>query len=323
MERRSVIALVYGGYSSEWEVSVKSAKSVLKHIDPQKYQVYEVFLSIDSWHVVLPDGNLQIDRSDFSFSIGGEKITFDKVYIMIHGTPGENGLFQAYLELLQIPYIGCSAMVSTLSFDKFACKTYLKDAGIAMAKDYFLRKGDPFNPEEIVQKVGLPLFVKPNQGGSSYGITKVKKVEDLSAAIEYAFKEDDSVLIEESIDGREFTMGVYTEGGEVKTLPMTEIISKNEFFDYEAKYLGASTEVCPAEVAKEVYDVVAKATKRVYRRFNCNSLVRIDYIFKDGVPYFLEINPIPGMTDASLVPQQVRAAGIDMTSFITMIIENY
>lgn len=316
------IALVYGGYSSEWEVSVKSAKNVFEHIDPLLYNKYEVFVCKEGWKVILPDGDVEIDRSDFSFTQNGEKVRFDKVFIMIHGTPGENGLMQAYFELIGLPHTGCSAMTSTLAFDKFACKTYLKEAGITLAKDHFLRKGENYSPREIVEKLGLPLFVKPNQGGSSFGITKVKRVEDLDAAIELAFREDDSVLIEEAISGRELTMGIYKENGLLKTLPATEIIPENEYFDYEAKYLGASREVCPADIPVQVYDKIAAATKRIYRRFGCNGLVRMDYILKGDDAYFLEINPIPGMTDTSLVPQQVREAGIDMKYFITQIIEN-
>lgn len=316
------IALVYGGYSSEWEVSVKSAKNVFEHIDPLLYNKYEVFVCKEGWKVILPDGDVEIDRSDFSFTQNGEKVRFDKVFIMIHGTPGENGLMQAYFELIGLPHTGCSAMTSTLAFDKFACKTYLKEAGITLAKDHFLRKGENYSPGAIVEKLGLPLFVKPNQGGSSFGITKVKRVEDLDAAIELAFREDDSVLIEEAISGRELTMGIYKENGLLKTLPATEIIPENEYFDYEAKYLGASQEVCPADIPVQVYDKIAAATKRIYRRFGCNGLVRMDYILKGDDAYFLEINPIPGMTDTSLVPQQVREAGIDMKYFITQIIEN-
>lgn len=316
------IALIYGGYSSEWEVSVKSAKNVFRNIDFLKYNAYEVFISKEGWKVILPDGDVEIDKSDFSFTHNGEKVSFDKAFIMIHGNPGENGLMQAYLELLEIPHTGCSAMTSTLAFDKFACKTYLKEAGIIMAKDHFLRKGENYSPKDIVDKLGLPLFVKPNQGGSSFGITKVKKLEDLDVAIEYAFREDDSVLIEECISGRELTMGIFKDGDELRTLPITEIIPKNEYFDYEAKYMGASLEICPADVPQEIYDKIAAATKRIYRRFGCKGLLRMDYILCGDDPYFLEINPIPGMTDTSLVPQQVRAAGIDMVHFITQIIED-
>ncbi|MBO7763734.1 MAG: D-alanine--D-alanine ligase [Bacteroidales bacterium] len=316
------VALIYGGYSSEWEVSVKSGKNVFANIDPQRYDAYEVLLRPDGWRVLLPEGDAEIDRSDFSFLRKGERVRFDKAFIMIHGTPGENGLLQGYFELLGIPHTGCSAMTSTLAFDKFACKTYLKEAGILLAKDHFLRKGDGYSPQEIVDKLGLPLFVKPNQGGSSFGITKVKRVEDLDAAIELAFREDDSVLIEDCITGRELTMGIYMEGAELRTLPATEIIPHNEYFDYEAKYMGASQEVCPADVPQEIYDKIAAATKRIYRRFGCHGLVRMDYILKGNDPYFLEINPIPGMTDTSLVPQQVRAAGIDMKDFISNIIDN-
>lgn len=321
MEKQNV-ALIYGGYSSEWEISVKSGKNVAKYIDHTKFNVYEVLLSRKSWAVQLDGRTIEIDKSDFSFVLDGTKVRFDKAFIMIHGAPGENGLLQAYFEMLELPHTGCSARTATLTFDKFACKTYLKGAGVNMAADLFLRRGDKYDVKKIVAKLGLPLFVKPNQGGSSFGVTKVKSEATLASAIEFAFKEDDSVLIEECISGREVTDGIYSTSEGPVALPVTEIIPDNEYFDYEAKYLGASREVCPAELSAEVSAKVQEATKIIYHRFDCHGLVRMDFIIRDGEPYFLEINPIPGMTEASLVPGQIKAAGIDMKEFITMVIEN-
>ena len=316
------IALIYGGYSSEWEVSVKSGKNVAKYIDSKKYNVYEILLSRKSWAVQIEGRAIEIDKSDFSFILDEEKIKFDKAFIMIHGTPGENGLLQAYFEMIELRHTGCSARAATLSFDKFACKTYLKGAGINLAKDIFLRKGDEYSEKDIIDKIGLPLFVKPNQGGSSFGVTKVKTEAALGEAIDTAFKEDDSVLIEEFIEGREMTNGIYSDGKKLISLPVTEIVSKNEYFDYEAKYLGESEEICPAKISDAVTKQIQEATKKIYHRFGCRGLVRMDYIIKGDQVFFLEINPIPGMTDASLVPVQVKVAGIDMMEFITMIIEN-
>lgn len=321
MEKQN-IALIYGGYSSEWEISVKSGKNVAKYIDAEKYNVYEILLSRKSWAVQLDGRTIEIDKSDFSFVLDGKKVRFDKAFIMIHGAPGENGLLQAYFEMIELHHTGCSARTSTLTFDKFACKTYLKEAGINMADDVFLRRGDKYSVKAIIDKLSLPLFVKPNQGGSSFGVTKVKTADALDKAIRFAFEEDDSVLIESCIPGREMTNGIFSNGKELIALPVTEIIPDNEYFDYEAKYLGASREVCPAEIPDAVADKIREATKIIYHRFNCHGLVRMDYILNGEDVYFLEINPIPGMTEASLVPAQIRAAGIDMKEFITMVIEN-
>jgi D-alanine-D-alanine ligase len=316
------IALIYGGYSSEWEISVKSGKNVAKNIDRTKYNVYEILLSRKSWAVQIDGSAIEIDKSDFSFTYNGEKIKFDKAFIMIHGTPGENGLLQAYFEMIELKHTGCSSRAATLAFDKFACKTYLKEAGINLAKDMFLRRGDKYSIREIIDKLGLPLFVKPNQGGSSFGVTKVKTEAALGEAIELAFKEDDSVLVEEFISGREMTNGIFYDGKNLVALPVTEIISKNEYFDYEAKYLGESQEVCPADIPDAVTKKIQESTKIIYHRFGCEGLVRMDYILHGEDVVFLEINPIPGMTEASLVPVQVRTAGMDMMEFITTIIEN-
>lgn len=317
MKMKKNIALIYGGNSSEWQISIQSGKFVASHIDKDRYNVYEVLLRGASWSV----GGTEIDKTDFSLTVGGEKIRFDMAFILIHGTPGENGLLQGYLEMLGVPFNTCSAFVSALTFDKHSCKRFLDFAGVKMAKDLFLRRGSEYTPAEIVRELGLPLFVKPSNGGSSFGVTKVKHEDELAAAMEEAFKECDSVLIEEALRGRELTNGIYCEGGRLITLPVTEIITEREFFDYDAKYLGESNEVCPAEIPETLSEKVREMTAFIYNYLGCKGLVRMDYILSGEDIYFLEINTVPGMTPMSLVPGQVRAAGIDLQQFFTTLIE--
>ncbi len=317
MKMKKNIALIYGGNSSEWQISIQSGKFVASHIDKDRYNVYEVLLRGASWSV----GGTEIDKTDFSLTVGGEKIRFDMAFILIHGTPGENGLLQGYLEMLGVPFNTCSAFVSALTFDKHSCKRFLDFAGVKMAKDLFLRRGSEYTPAEIVRELGLPLFVKPSNGGSSFGVTKVKHEDELAAAMEEAFKECDSVLIEEALRGRELTNGIYCEGGRLITLPVTEIITEREFFDYDAKYLGESNEVCPAEISETLSEKVREITAFIYNYLGCKGLVRMDYILSGEDIYFLEINTVPGMTPMSLVPGQVRAAGIDLQQFFTTLIE--
>ena len=317
MKMKKNIALIYGGNSSEWQISIQSGKFVASHIDKDRYNVYEVLLRGASWSV----GGTEIDKTDFSLTVGGEKIRFDMAFILIHGTPGENGLLQGYLEMLGVPFNTCSAFVSALTFDKHSCKRFLDFAGVKMAKDLFLRRGSEYTPAEIVRELGLPLFVKPSNGGSSFGVTKVKHEDELAAAMEEAFKECDSVLIEEALRGRELTNGIYCEGGRLITLPVTEIITEREFFDYDAKYLGESNEVCPAEIPETLSEKVREITAFIYNYLGCKGLVRMDYILSGEDIYFLEINTVPGMTPMGLVPGQVRAAGIDLQQFFTTLIE--
>lgn len=317
MKMKKNIALIYGGNSSEWQISIQSGKFVASHIDKDRYNVYEVLLRGASWSA----GGTEIDKTDFSLTVGGEKIRFDMAFILIHGTPGENGLLQGYLEMLGVPFNTCSAFVSALTFDKHSCKRFLDFAGVKMAKDLFLRRGSEYTPAEIVRELGLPLFVKPSNGGSSFGVTKVKHEDELAAAMEEAFKECDSVLIEEALRGRELTNGIYCEGGRLITLPVTEIITEREFFDYDAKYLGESNEVCPAEIPETLSEKVREMTAFIYNYLGCKGLVRMDYILNGEDIYFLEINTVPGMTPMSLVPGQVRAAGIDLQQFFTTLIE--
>jgi D-alanine-D-alanine ligase len=265
---------------------------------------------------------VRVDKCTFSFVHQGETVKFDMAFIMIHGTPGENGLLQGYFEMIGVPYNTCSAYVSAITFDKHSCKRFIEHAGVNMAKDVCIRRGPAYCAEDIVSELGLPVFVKPTNGGSSFGITKVKRVEDLEAAVELVFKEYDSVIIEESIVGRELTNGIYARGGELVKLPVTEIVTTREFFDYEAKYLGESQEICPAHIPDELTARIQQTTEKIYRYMGCSGLVRMDYIVRDGEIFFLETNTVPGMTPMSLVPAQVRAAGISMEEFVNTLIEN-
>jgi len=324
---KKIVALVYGGDSSEAEVSIKSGKHMARHIDRDKYEVFEVLVKGRDWGVQMDNGRVfQIDKSDFSFTIpacereGARKVNFHIALIMIHGTPGENGLLQAYFEMIGLPYTTCSSTVSAITFDKHACKCYLRDTGILMAREVFLRRGDAYSVEDIVARLGLPLFVKPNSGGSSFGVTKVKRTEDLGTAIESALSEGETVLIEECITGREVTNGVFEADGALVRLPVTEIVSKNEFFDYEAKYLGASQEICPAKISDELSEKIIDITHKMYHYLGCKGVVRMDYIVRGEDVFFLEINTVPGMTEMSLVPQQVRAAGMTIKEFLTKLL---
>ncbi len=331
------IAVIYGSDSSEWEVSVRSGQFTASQIDGTKYNVYEVFARFGRWNLVAyrPKGGMrvvfaedarpEVIKNDFSADIDGVHVKFDYAYIMQHGTPGENGLMQGYLEMLGVPHSGCNAFVSAITFDKFSCKSYLKDVDyVKCADDIFLRKGESLEglAEKAVERLGLPMFVKPTDGGSSFGVTKVKTAEDFDKAVEYAFAEGNMLIAEGAIVGRELTCAVYFNGNEYVALPVIEIISDNEFFDYEAKYNGHSREVCPAQIPDSLKDEIQATSKKIYEHLGCAGLVRVDYICAEDGLYFLEVNTIPGMTAASLVPQMVRAAGMDMTDFLSTIIEN-
>ncbi len=337
MNQYRSIAVIYGSDSSEWEVSVCSGQFTASQMDRERYDVYEVFARFGHWslaayrlkgkdRVEFPESDRPlIDKTDFSVTVDGEKIKFDYAYIMQHGTPGENGLMQGYLEMLGIPHSGCNAFVAAITFDKFSCKSYMKDVDfVKCADDIFIRKGESMDGMALkaVDKLGLPMFVKPTDGGSSFGVTKVKRAEDFDKAVELAFSEGKTVMAESSISGRELTCAVYSDGKDNIALPVIEIITENEFFDYEAKYNGHSKEVCPAHIPDMLRDEIQEVSKKIYSHLGCSGLVRIDYICSDKGLYFLEVNTIPGMTSASLVPQMVRAAGLSMTDFLTTIIEN-
>lgn len=337
MGKYNSVAVIYGSDSSEWEVSCRSGEFTAANIDDTRYDVYEIFARFGVWQLVafrkknsmrvpFPEGaRPQIDKTDFSVNVYGEKIKFDYAYIMQHGAPGETGQTQGYLEMIGVPFSSCSAFVSAVAFDKFACKSYIKDVDfVKCAPDALVRKGEDVDAfaAETASKLVFPLFVKPTSAGSSFGITKVSKASELAKAIRFGFSESPTVLVEQGISGRELTCAAYSAEGGVKTLPVIEIISDNDYFDYDAKYNGHSREVCPAEIPAELSDLVQKTTAKIYSRIGCSGLVRIDYIYSEDGLYFLEVNTIPGMTSASLVPKMVRAAGMQMTDFLTSIIEN-
>jgi len=338
MSQYKCIAVIYGSDSSEWEVSCRSGEFTASRIDEFQYDVYEIFARFGDWKLVairkanamrvpFPEGaQPQVDKTDFSVRVLGEKVKFDFVYIMQHGAPGETGLLQGYFEMLGIPHSSCSAFVTTVAFDKYSCKSYLRGVDyVKLAPDAFYRKGEDVEAfsSRAVEQLGLPLFVKPTAGGSSFGITRVTRAEDLPAAVRYALTEGDTVIVEKGVRSEhELTCAVYLDGGEVKALPVIEIISETGWFDYDAKYNGRSREVCPAEIPDELTGRIQDISRRIYRRLGCKGLVRMDYIVAPDGIYFLEVNIIPGMTNASLVPKMVRAAGLSITDFLTTIIEN-
>jgi D-alanine-D-alanine ligase len=322
---KKTIALVTGGFSGEAVISYKSAVTIDNNLDRTKFNVYKIDINPSGWFYEDSNGKKnEVDKNDFSIIIGKDKITFDAVFIGIHGTPGEDGKLQGYFDTLKIPYTSCDAGTSAITFNKRYTVAVASFSGINVARSVLLIKDNFGSPEEVIENLRFPVFVKPNNGGSSIGMSKVNKASDeLGAAIEKAFKEDSQVLIEEYIKGREFTIGVFKTKGNIIALPITEVISKKDFFDYEAKYEGASTEITPAEMDESIADEVRNTAKRIYALFNCRGVVRIDFIYNEeaGRLYMLEINTIPGQSEASLVPQQVRAMGWSMKEFYTRLVE--
>jgi D-alanine-D-alanine ligase len=317
------IAIAAGGDSSEFEISVKSAKEVGKILS-SKYVVYIITIHGTNWYWEDQKGRYHnIDKNDFSLTHDDHKIKFDGVFIAIHGTPGENGLLQGYFDMIGISYTSCGAFCSALTFDKQACKLFLKEYGIIMAEAILIRKGNDIDQTKIIRQTGLPCFVKPNDSGSSFGVTKVKTKEELLPAIEIAFKESDAVLIEAFMSGREVACGVIKTKNETIVLPVIEIISKNEFFDYEAKYtLGKSDEITPADLPLTVTSEIQRTSKFVYDLLGCKGIVRVDFIVISEKPFFIEINTVPGMTKESLVPKEAAAAGISLEELYSMAVEN-
>ena len=321
---RPNIAFVTGGFSGEAEISYKSAITIEKNVDKDRWNLFKIDIRKEGWFYALSSGEMiEVDKKDFSLNINDELITFDAVLIGIHGTPGEDGKLQGYFDMMHIPYTTCDAATSALTFNKRYTVAVAAFAGIKVAKSVHLFKPHAHNTNGILDQLKLPVFVKPNNGGSSIGMSKVTESSDLKAALEKAFAEDDQVLVEEFIKGREFTIGVFRSKGEVIPLPITEIRSKKEFFDYEAKYLGASDEITPADVEEEVAEMVRSEAIKAYGVFNCKGVVRIDFIYNeaDKKPYMLEINTVPGQSEASIVPQQVRAMGWTLKDFYTALIE--
>ena len=322
--KKRTIAIVAGGDSSELPVSLRSAQGIYSFIDKERYNLYIVEMQGKRWEVVLPNGEkTPIDRNDFSFTENGEKKNFDFAYITIHGTPGENGILQGYFDLLGIPYSSCNVLVSAMTFNKFTCNQYLKGFGIRVSESMVLRKGFEILDEEVINKVGLPCFIKPNAGGSSFGVTKVKTKEEIQPAIEKAFGESDEVMIAAFMQGTEITCGCYKTKDKEVVFPITEVVTSNEFFDYDAKYNGQVDEITPARIPEETAERVRLLTSAIYDILGCDGIIRIDYIITEGEKVnMLEINTTPGKTATSFIPQQVRAASLDIKDVMTDIIEN-
>jgi D-alanine-D-alanine ligase len=323
MTKKPNIAVVAGGDSSEFVVSVKSGANVLASIDIQKFNAWLVQMRGNEWFVLQGENQIApVDKSDFSFRLNHEKIQFDFAYITIHGTPGEDGILQGYFDLLHIPYSTSNVHSSSLTFNKWFCNNYLKSFGVKMARSVKINRGEKVNNAEIIKNLGLPLFVKPNAGGSSFGITKVKTESELVQALEKAWEESAEALIEEFIGGTEFTCGLVKLRGEKVVFPVTEVIPKNEFFDFEAKYTpGATDEITPARLPEELYEQCQQLSAEIYDRCQCSGIVRIDFILKNKEFYFLEVNTTPGMTETSFIPQQIQAMGLTLKEIISQVIE--
>jgi len=324
MTKKPNIAVIAGGDSSEFIVSQKSGANVIKAVDAEKFNSWLVEMQNDRWEVFSDGQKLaDIDKADFSFQLNDEKIRFDFAYITIHGTPGEDGILQGYFELIGLPYSTCNVHSSSLTFNKWFCNNYLRSFGITMSQSVKLQKGEAIHTEAIIEKLGLPVFVKPNAGGSSFGVTKVKTADQLEEAIHKSWSESDEALIESFIDGKEFTCGAVRLKGEITVFPVTEVLPKNEFFDFEAKYTpGAAEEITPARLPKDLFDKCQQLTAKIYNLCECSGIVRIDFILKGEEFYFLEVNTTPGMTATSFIPQQINAMGATLQDYITRIIEN-
>ena len=318
------IALVTGGFSGEAAISYKSATTIDSHLDREKFNVYKIDINPGGWFYESTDGKkTEVNKNDFSIQTTDGPIKFDAVFIGMHGTPGEDGKLQGYFDTLKIPYTSCDAASSAITFNKRYTVAVAAMAGIHVSRSFHLFKHTAVPVQQIIDGLSFPVFVKPNNGGSSIGMSKVYESKELEGAIQKAFKEDDQVLVEQMIQGREFTIGVFKTKGNIVTLPMTEVKSKKDFFDYEAKYQGASTEVTPADVDEASADKIRDAAKKIYAVFNCRGVVRIDFILEESskYPYMLEINTIPGQSDASIVPQQVKAMGWSLKEFYTKLVE--
>ncbi len=320
------IALVAGGYSGEYVISVQSAAVIEAQLDSSKYNVYKIAVTREGWtHTGANGTTTEVDKNDFSLTLNGSKLRFDAVFIGIHGTPGEDGRLQGYFEMLGIPFTSCGMVTSALTFNKSYCNKTVAALGLVnVSKSVHIFRDQPFDAAAILQQLRLPVFVKPAEGGSSIGMSKVSAAEELPAAIEKAFKEDSQVLIEEFIKGRELTCGLFKTNGAITVLPITEVISSKEFFDYEAKYTpGVSQEITPAQVPDQVTQRVQQTASELYNKLNCRGIVRIDFIWEEATDklYFLEVNTMPGQSENSLVPQQVRASGRTLQEFYGMLIE--
>ena len=318
---KTIVAILAGGDSPEAEVSVNGAKFIHSILNREKYTPYLVYIKGKCWEAETENGQrFPIDKNDFSFTSPKGKIIFEYALILIHGTPGENGLLQGYFELMKIPYSSGGVCSSAVTFDKVICKRIVAETGVALAKDILLNKGDKIDVQEIIRKLSLPLFVKPNASGSSFGVTKVKTEAELLPAIENAFNEDDQVLIEEFLEGTEISCGIMIAQGKTYLFPPTEIVSKSEFFDYNAKYNGYSEEITPARISEKATKRVHESLLKIYKQTRCRGLVRIDFIIKNDIPYMIEVNSIPGMSSESIIPKESKVFGLSIPDLFDIII---
>ena len=324
MKTKRNIAIVAGGDTSEYHVSLRSAQGLYSFIDKERYNLYIVEMQGLRWEVQLPDGRkLPVDRNDFSCTLPEGKVTFDFAYITIHGTPGEDGRLQGYFDMLHIPYSCCGVLAAAITYDKFVCNQYLKAFGVRIAESLLLRKGQSVTDTDVETKIGLPCFVKPNLGGSSFGVTKVERSEEIQPAIAKAFAEANEVMVEAFMDGMELTCGCYKTQEKTVVFPPTEVVTHNKFFDYDAKYNGQVDEITPARISDELTARVKTLTSAIYDILGCSGIIRVDYIVTEGGKInLLEVNTTPGMTGTSFIPQQIRAAGLDIKEVMTDIIEN-
>ena len=325
---KRTIAIVCGGDSSEHDVSIRSAQGLYSFFDKERYDVYIVDVKGTDWHVNFDNGDTApIDRKDFSFMKNGKAVIFDYAYITIHGQPGENGVLQGYFELIHLPYSTSGVLVEAMTFDKYVLNNYLRGFGVNVADSILLRRGETYDEKAIAERIGMPCFVKPAAEGSSFGVSKVKNADQLAPALRVAFMESNEAMIESFIDGVEISQGVYKTKDKSVVFPATEVVTSNEFFDYNAKYNGQVQEITPARISSETAARVAEETSRIYDILHANGIIRIDYIISknrqgDDVINMLEINTTPGMTLTSFIPQQVRAAGLEIKDVLTDIVEN-
>lgn len=318
------IAIVCGGYSGEYEISISSARVVAKNLDTIKYKPYLIIIQQKDWYYENEKGErFSVDKNDFSLSLGGKKIQFEGVFNAIHGTPGEDGKLQGYFDMLQLPYTSCNQATSALTFNKFFCNRFVENLGLSVAKSVSFLKNEKINKTDVIEKLKLPVFIKPAESGSSVGVSKVNKIEEFDKAVEVAFKEGDRVLIEEYIKGREIACGILKKGKEIIVFPLTEIISKKDFFDYEAKYTAnMADEITPADVSADVEQDIKTLSSFLFHQMNCEGFVRFDYILTQDDLYFLEVNTIPGMSEASIIPQMAEAFGMTKTELFTSALDN-
>lgn len=315
------VAIIWGGYSSEIVVSEKSMNGIYSFLDKQKYNIYKIKIDKNSWTAEIEGKEYTVDKNDFSISFNSTKIKIDFAYITIHGTPGEDGRLQGYFDMLNIPYSSCNWMASALTFNKFFCNNFLRNFGLNVAKSVYLNKDTKYDIHTIAETLKFPIFIKPNTGGSSFATTKVKEIDKMQEAIDFAFSEASDVIIESFISGREVTCGCYKINNKEVVFPITEVITQNEFFDFNAKYMGEVEEITPADLSQETTLNIQQLTSKIYDLVGAKGIIRADFIISDNIPYLLEVNTTPGMTATSFIPQQVKAAGLNITDVLTEIIE--